>query len=231
MKKFFVGVFSGNFSVKFPCFPRLTDKRSTAGSKPKGPAIMPPRHPLPDYTRIPARISGHARQTTPAAGPPDDPPGTSSTRPPKRSRQSRPGKAGNFPRWQQITQAGQARKPYAHTPTRQQANATPAQAYKRHTRPPHPTAGRHQAGPATHTHSHTRASRPTPTPSKTQTPAPRQRPAAGDSTRNAHTPGSIRPRPRPHHARIPPRGDLNAPARRYWRASFKACGFGSSKFL
>lgn len=94
-----------------------------------------PRYPLRDDTRTPAHMSGHIRQPAPAAGPANDPPGTSSTRPPQRSRRSGPGKSVDFSRWQQIPQARQGRKLYAHTHTPAgQRNAGPS-AQAAHTRP------------------------------------------------------------------------------------------------
>lgn len=88
-------------------------------------------------------MTGHTRQPTPAAGPPDDPPGTSYTRPPQLPRRSGPGMAPAPSHGGSSRRRQQARKLYAHThtpagqrnagPSAQAAHDRPAQQKKRAT--------------------------------------------------------------------------------------------------
>ena len=80
-------------------------------------------------------MTGHTRQPAPAAGPPDDPPGTSSARPPQLARRSGPGMAPAPSHGGSSRRRQQARKLYAHTHTPAgQRNAGPS-AQAAHDRP------------------------------------------------------------------------------------------------
>lgn len=140
-------------------------------------------------------MSRHTRPPTPTAA---SQTGNTATAPPCSSRPSRSGpeKAGYFPRWKQIPQARQARqaiRTHAHTPAGQHnasAGTQTAHPHQLHTpgKATHPPAGKHTP-PAPS------ASGKLPAPAKQNAHA-QHRPPAGDSTRHAHAPGSIRPRPR-----------------------------------
>lgn len=216
MQNFLWALFRGNFPVKFPCFFSASGTRSSTSSRPKAAAIMP--RPLPDVMRTYAVSTGHTRQQD-----------RQQVRPAIRraavsaGRRNGPadlgrGKSGIFP------SGSSSRRPAGPQTIRTHAHASrPMQRqprHKRHTRPPHPTAAGHQAGPPAHTTPHpiphsTHHSTHRPNPTNNQ---PNQTPAIPP---NAPAPASC-----PHT----PAGDLNAHARRYWRASFKTCGFGSPKF-
>lgn len=169
MRNFFRGRFSGEFSCKFSvifqCIPQPIHRRRQA----QRPAIIP-RHPLPDYTHTPAHMTGHTRQPAPAAGPPSDPPGTSSTRPPQLPRRSGPGMAPAPSHGGSSQRRQQARKLYAH---------------------PHTPAGQRNASPGTHaTH--------TPAPSRSNQAPSRTGSIPGPlPILPQHTPQHPQPKPNP----------------------------------
>ena len=219
MKNFLWAFFLGNFSVKFPCFLRASGKRSSPGGRPKARPQCP-RHP-------PTAPNAHTRpheQTHQANGTDSSQPSRQHRNSSTRRKQAQPIRAGKSWVFPQVAadpagKAGTASythtRPHASRPAQRQRRHTGSTQRHRHRHQTHTQAGRQgrpHPTPCTHSTHHS-------THSQTQA-----------TTNQTKRPRFHQTRPRPHHAHAPPAGDLNAPARRYWRASFGACGFGSPKF-
>ena len=169
-------------------------------------------------------MTGHTRQPAPAAGPPDDPPGTSSARPPQLARRSGPGMAPAPSHGGSSRRRQQARKLYAHTHTPAgQRNAGPS-AQAAHDRP-----APQKKGATIHRATYPPgASVPGRTPAKP--PAKSKRPRPGNARPQAiqhatHTRGDQNARARAR------KGTARAPAPIAGRYAQNFCRFGAKKPL
>ena len=183
-QKFLVGGFSGEFSCIFSVFFQCIRQQLQQQARPSRPGSIPPAPPPGSYThtrqqRTPGRHQPrrhtrqqlHRQQAQPS-------------RPPQRSRRSGPGIVPGRSSGSRSHSPGRPGT-YTHTRTRQQANAAHTQEHRQHTRPPHPTEARHQAGPAAYPRPPPILPQPTPQHQQTK---PNQQPTeqnARDSTKRA----------------------------------------------